>query len=106
MGSSAATAEFVLAQLSPLGEVEAKRMFGEYGLYCQGVFFGLICDDRLYVKPTAAGREYLVSPLEGQPYPNAKPHFCVDDRVDNGPWLCELVRRTVSELGRVPKRKK
>lgn len=106
MGSKQSTADFVVDQLSALGEVQAKKMFGEYGLYWQGVFFGLICDDCLYFKPTEAGREFIGSPVEGQPYPNAKPHFCVDDQVDNGPWLCHLTQLTVAGLAPVPKRKK
>ena len=31
-------------------------MFGEYGVYVDGKMIGLICDDQLYVKPTASGR--------------------------------------------------
>lgn len=108
MGSKKQTADFVVDQLAPAGEIQAKRMFGEYGLYCNGVFFGLICDDRVFVKPTAAGREFIGSPVEGIPYPNARPHFLIDDQIDSGPWVCDLVRLTVQELAdqTKPKRKK
>ncbi len=34
--------EELLARLAPLGELGARRMFGGVGLYCDGVFFGLI----------------------------------------------------------------
>jgi DNA transformation protein len=41
---------FVLDQLEPLGSVLPKSMFGGVGLYCDGVFFGLIALDVLYLK--------------------------------------------------------
>lgn len=41
---------YVLEQLGALGAVAARRMFGAVGLYCDGVFFGLIAGDVLYFK--------------------------------------------------------
>ncbi len=41
---------FVLDQLRGLGPVEAKRMFGGFGLYHRELFFAIIADDRLYFK--------------------------------------------------------
>jgi DNA transformation protein len=40
----------VLELLAPLGRVAARRMFGGYGLYCDGVFFGILLDNTLYLK--------------------------------------------------------
>lgn len=39
-----------LELLAPLGRVTARRMFGGYGLYCDGVFFGIVLDNTLYLK--------------------------------------------------------
>ncbi len=36
--------------LSPLGSVRPRRMFGGYGLFIDGVMFGLVADDVLYLK--------------------------------------------------------
>ena len=47
---------FVLDQLKPLGPVVAKSMFGGVGLYCDGVFFGLIALDVLYLRVDATNR--------------------------------------------------
>ena len=47
---------FVSEQLREAGYIRARPMFGEYGLYCDGVFFAVICDDQLFVKPTPRGR--------------------------------------------------
>jgi DNA transformation protein and related proteins len=41
---------FVIAQLSDLGDVVSRKMFGGVGLYCDGIFFGLIARDELYLK--------------------------------------------------------
>ena len=42
--------------LAALGAVTAKRMFGGFGLYLDGLMFALIADDVLYVKADAANR--------------------------------------------------
>jgi DNA transformation protein len=48
---------FVLDQLSELGDVVARPMFGGAGFYLDGVFFGLLYDKRLYfrVSPETVG---------------------------------------------------
>jgi DNA transformation protein len=47
-------AEFVLEQLRDLGQVDCRAMFGGYGLYQGGIFFGIIARGRLYFKTNAA----------------------------------------------------
>jgi DNA transformation protein len=42
--------DFVFDQLRGLDEVEARRMFGGYGLYHDETFFGIIHKGRLYFK--------------------------------------------------------
>ena len=42
--------DFILDQLSSLDAVEPRAMFGGYGLYRGGVFFGIIHKNRLYFK--------------------------------------------------------
>ncbi len=37
------------------GEISYKKMFGEYGVYCNEKFIGVICDNQLYIKKTEAG---------------------------------------------------
>lgn len=48
--------QHVLELLGPLGRVTARRMFGGHGLYCDGVFFGIVHDDTLYLKGDEANR--------------------------------------------------
>ena len=101
-------ADFIVDQIARAGEVSARKMFGEYGLYCDGKMVGVICDDQLFLKPTAGGRAYLGQPREVSPFPQAKPYFLIDgERWDDAAWLCELVRITSAALPLpAPKKKK
>ncbi|MCS7003199.1 MAG: TfoX/Sxy family protein [Dehalococcoidia bacterium] len=40
----------IVAYLSPLGAVTTRAMFGGHGVYCDGIMFGLVADDTLYLK--------------------------------------------------------
>ena len=42
--------DFVLDQLQDLDDVEARRMFGGYGLYKDETFFGILHKGKLYFK--------------------------------------------------------
>jgi len=41
------------------GPVHARRMFGGYGIYHDGVMFGLVADDTLYLKADETTAEYF-----------------------------------------------
>ncbi len=43
------------------GHIQARRMFGGYGIYHDGVMFALVADDTLYLKVDAATREQFLS---------------------------------------------
>jgi len=45
--------EFVTEQMSALGGVTARAMFGGYGLYCDGLFIAIVTGDKLYFKADA-----------------------------------------------------
>lgn len=63
---------YVLDQLSGLGDVTARKMFGGAGLYRDGKMFGLIADDVAYLKADDSNRDAFVragsSPFK--PYPD------------------------------------
>ena len=105
MASSLSFIEFVVEQMSGAGTITYKKMFGEYGLYCNGKITAFVCDDMLFIKPTIAGRNYIKDVVEASPYPNAKPHFLIEEQLDDSDWLSELVRITANELPE-PKPKK
>ena len=47
---------YVLEQLTALGAISAKRMFGGAGLYSDEFFFALIADDTLYLRVDDSNR--------------------------------------------------
>lgn len=49
-------ADHCLELLSPLGAVTARRMFGGWGIYLEGVMFALIAFERLYLKVDDSSR--------------------------------------------------
>ena len=98
---------FVLEQIRDAGEITAKKMFGEYGIYSDGKLFGLICDNKLFIKPTNSGREFIGNVTEASPYEGAKPSFLIEDKIEDSEWLSELARISLNELpAPKPKKKK
>ncbi|WP_210413688.1 TfoX/Sxy family protein [Leptospira ilyithenensis] len=68
--------EETLEKLSILGNVTARAMFGGHGLYLDGVMFGLVAEDVLYLKvddqtiskfQAAGGRPFTYDGKEGAP---------------------------------------
>lgn len=99
MSTQQKTVDYILEQSAGAGEMTAKKMFGEYGMYCGGKVMAFICDDQLYIKPTQAGRDYLGQVTEAEAYPGSKMYFLIDgDRWDDAEWMAELVRVTVAAL--------
>lgn len=104
MASNKDFVQYIAEQCADAGEILTKKMFGDYGIYCDGKIFGLICDDCFYVKPTEAGREVLREVVMRSPYEGAKDYFMVAD-VDDRAYLSHLVRVTCEALP-LPKPKK
>jgi len=49
--------DFILDQLHEIRNLEARRMFGAYGIYADGKFFGIIDEGRIYFKTDDAAKE-------------------------------------------------
>lgn len=104
MASRPEYVQYVADQLSGAGEITYRKMFGEYGMYCDGKIFALICNDQLFVKITEAGRSLAPNLEEAPPYEGSKPYFLVED-IDNREFLTKFVAETCRELP-MPKPKK
>lgn len=104
MATDAGYAKYVCDQLHAAGGIDARKMFGEYGLYRHGKIVALIADNQLFVKPTPAGEDVLGTPTYGPPYPGAKPFFNVSDLLDDPEWLVRLILATDAALP-APKKK-
>lgn len=105
MASDQTFVDFVVDQIENAAGITAKKMFGEYGVYAGKKLFALICDNKLFIKPTIAGRSFIKDVVEAPPYPGAKPSFLIEDKLEDRDWLSQLVQITVEELPE-PKPKK
>ena len=97
MASSIDFVQYIVDQCSGAGDIVAKKMFGDYGIYCGGKICGLICDDRFYLKPTDMVRPLLRTEELRPPYEGAKDYFYIAD-VDDRDYLSKLVMETCRNL--------
>ena len=107
MASDQKFVDFIIEQIDIPQQISYKKMFGEYGLYYGDKIVALVCDNKLFVKPTAAGRAYINDIVEAPPYPGAKPSFLIEEQLEDRAWLKELINITAQELpAPKPKKKK
>ncbi len=104
MASSEEFVKYIADQLSDAGMITYKKMFGEYGLYCNGKYFACVSDDQFFVKVTDKGRKVLINPEMAPPYEGAKPSFLIT-KIDDKELLCNLAIATCDDLP-APKPKK
>ncbi len=98
MASDRDFVEYVCGQIGLGREVTHKKMFGEYALYLNAKVVAFVCDNQLYVKPTAEGRSVLRALAEHSPFPGAKPHFRIDAELEDRELLQRLLRATAEAL--------
>ena len=83
--------------LEPLGRISLRAMFGGHGIYCDGLFFALVADGRLYLKVDALTRERFAAAgcapfvYTGQSRPIemsywSVPDAALDSPADLEPW--------------------
>ncbi len=92
---------YVVGQLSMLGRVTARKMFGGAGLYCEGKMFGLVADDVPYLKADDSNRDDFLkagsSPFN--PFPDkttAMPYYEIPaDVLENPTALAPWAQRSL-----------
>src|SRR5512133_1655606 len=107
MKTKQSTVDYILDQIASAGNVSARKMFGEYALYCDKKVVALVCRDMLFVKITDQGKAFAGKKYrEGRAYIGAKKSMVIDDdQIEDHEWLSNLIRITASNLP-VPKLKK
>ena len=105
MATTQEFADKVCRRMAPFGDVRSRKMFGEYGLYCDDVFFAVICDDQLFIKVTPAGEAAFPHLPKAPPYEGAKDSFLVED-VDDRDTMTALTRITCLALQNQPKKRR
>ena len=97
MASNPDFVQFIIDQCSGAGEISVKKMMGDYCIYCDGVLFGLICDNNLYIKVTEAGSALVKEVVLRSPYPGAREYLHIAD-VEDRDYLEILIKATLPEV--------
>lgn len=109
--------DYILDQLSPLGGVSAKRMFGGFGLFRSGLMFGLVLEDTLYFK-VGAETEKFYTDAKSEPfrYERAKktvalsywnvPAAVLDDTEELVSWARQACQTALTAQAKKPAKRK
>ena len=101
MASHQGFVDYVAEQLREAGIIRSRKMFGEYGLYCDDIFFAVICGDQLFIKITLAGEAAFPNLPKAPPYEGARDYILVEDP-DCRETMAALARVTREALGSPP----
>ena len=97
--------DYVAEQLREAGTICSRKMFGEYGLFCDGVFFAVICGDQLFIKITPAGEAAFSHLPKAPPYEGSRDYIGVEE-VDDRDTMTTLPRLTCLALQTQPKKRR
>jgi len=106
MSKNKELADYIMEQLSDLGEVRNIPMMGGYIFYYRERIFGGIYESGFLVKITEASKKYMPDSVPEPPYEGAKPMLPVTI-LENRDILQTMVKQMYPELPeRKPKKKK
>jgi len=106
MSSELDFVQFVTEQMQDAGNITHRKMFGDYGIYCNGIIFGLICDNQVFIKPTEKGKKFVGEVVEAPPYPGANNHILIEDKFESKEWISELVKITIMDVQKIRQKPK
>lgn len=89
-------------QISEIGDIKYKKMFGEYMVYVNNKPVIIVCDNISYVKKLDNISELMKDASKGYPYNGAKEHYILD--IDNRKFS-KLVISEVEKVTKVPRKK-
>ncbi len=102
----ATTPEFIenlLEQLDDVGELRARKAFGEYLVYIDNKFVLTVCDNIIYVKMLDPIKNLMRNTETGIPYKGAKEHYVLN--LDNLDFAKQIIR-LATDATPLPKPKK
>lgn len=97
--------EYVCEQISGVGDIRYRKMFGEYMVYVNDKPIFLVCDNTVFVKKLDCIADKMREADTGVPYTGAKEHYILD--IENAGFSREIVAmlEPVTPLPK-PKKKK
>ncbi|MCL2845979.1 MAG: TfoX/Sxy family protein [Chitinivibrionia bacterium] len=102
MASDIDFVNYVADQISGVGEITHKKMFGEYMVYVNQKPIILICDNTPYIKKLDCVKEFLETADVGIPYNGAKEHYVLD--IDDSE-TAKSVAAALEKVVPIPKKK-
>lgn len=90
--------EYILENLSKAGCFTTRPMMGEYLLYLDGKYIGLICDNTLLVKQTTTSKKLLKNCELQYPYEGSKTLMFAVEEIENTEMMRELFEGLFNEL--------
>lgn len=103
MATSVSFIQYVCEQLSEIGSIRYRKMFGEYMVYVNEKPVVIVCDDTAYVKKLEEIQEMMKDSETGYPYEGAKEHYILDIDDSN---FSKMVVSKIEEVTPLPKKKK
>lgn len=104
MGTDRDFIDYVADQIGLGTRLTHRKMFGEYALYVDSKVVAFVCDNSVFVKPSAAATRLAPDLPQGAPYPGAKNYPVADELLDDSDAIRALVLETAA-LMPVPKSK-
>lgn len=90
--------DYIYESLSRFGNIDMRKMMGEYLLYFNGILIGNICDNCLYLKQTPTSVSLLGRFEKGYPYEGSKTLMFVIDDAESIEITAELLENMAEEL--------
>lgn len=103
MASAPDYIDYLCDQLSGMGEIRSRKMFGDYMIYVDDKPLVLVCDNVPYIKELPEVEELLASVERGFPYEGAREHYILD--ADDTTLFREVIARLLPVVP-IPKKRK
>ncbi len=103
MATSLDFINYVCEQLSGIGNITYKKMFGEYMVYLNDKPVIIVCDNVAFVKKLDIIKEMMQNADVGFPYKGAKEHYVLD--IDNADFCKDIIAK-IEEVTPIPKSRK
>ena len=103
MSSTSDYIEYVCEQISGVGFVRSRKMFGEYMVYVNDKPILLVCDNTVFIKMHDSISDMMKRAETGTPYTGAKEHYILD--IDDAGFSKQVIQ-ILEPLTAVPLPKK
>lgn len=97
--------DYVIEQIALGDRLTHKKMFGEYALYVDAKVVAFVCDNSVFVKPSAASTRLAPDLPQRPPYSCAKNYPVADELLDDSDVMRNLILET-AKLMPLPKPRK